>query len=146
MGPPKEQTQYGIDIRNLQIFKGLVTVNEFEKCLLKDKELSIDAHLRLRLSASTADELNFDVKLTMNETTTSFEVNAKKTSTQSLINSFSDKIFNVRLESLKVKWSSTKKAGASGDVMRTCTIYGAAFLEGSGDGSGQKARLLRLIH
>jgi hypothetical protein len=149
VGPPKEeqQTEYGIDIRNLQIFDGLVTIDGSGKYLPKGKELSIDARLGLRLSASAAeDQLKFDVKLTMNETTTSFEVGARTTSTQSLTNPFSGGMFNVKLEGLKVKGSSTKKAGAPGGVERKCTIYGAALLGGSNDGNGQKARLLGLIH
>jgi hypothetical protein len=82
----------------------------------------------------------------MNETTTSFEVGARTTSTQSLTNPFSGGMFNVKLEGLKVKGSSTKKAGAPGGVERKCTIYGADLLGGTNDGSGQKARLLGLIH
>ncbi|KAK0512542.1 hypothetical protein JMJ35_004559 [Cladonia borealis] len=147
VGATKEQqTQYSIDIRNLQIYVGLVTINGTGKYLPKGRELAIDAHLHLRLSASGANELKFDVKLTINEKTSSFEVGAETTSTQSLTNRFDGGMFNVRLEGLKIKGSSTKKTGASGGLERTCTIYGAALLGGSSDGSGQKARLLGLIH
>lgn len=51
-----------------------VAINGSRQLVCGRRELSIDVHLRLRLSASVADELKSLLKLTMNETITSFEV------------------------------------------------------------------------
>lgn len=145
-----EQTEYRIDIRNLRIFDGVVTLNGSGRYLLVPKELSVDAKLGLRISDSPgAEELNFEVNLTMSKNTTSFDVSIKTTpdyKPPSLTNPFDGKMFNVRLEGLRVKGSSTRKAGAPGGVERECTIYGSAVLGGGSDASKKKSKLLALVH
>jgi hypothetical protein len=44
----------------------------------------------------------------MNKTVTSFEVGAKTISSQSIANPFNGGMFNVKLEGLKIRGSSTK--------------------------------------
>ncbi|OAA54559.1 hypothetical protein SPI_08805 [Niveomyces insectorum RCEF 264] len=143
-GTEVDETVYGIDIRNLQIFAGAITLNGAGQYRPADKTLSVSATLQLQMPnddqpAAPSQALLFAVELRMNPTETSFAMATGKTSASTIRNPFSGNMFNVQLERLVIRGASTRTA--DGTVERTCTIYGSALL-----GQDSPYRLLGLIY
>ena len=134
----KDQTEYGIDIRNLEIFDGAVTINGAGRYYPDEKKLTLTADLAIQLAETQS--LEFTVALTMDKDTTAFKVRLQTASTGSISNPLGG-MFNVKLEGLRIEGSSTRKSGAPKGIERKCTIYGSAFLGDEGT-----SRLLGLIH
>ena len=137
-GSKEDQTEYGIDIRNLQIFKGAVRLDGTGRYYPDAKKLSVTADLLIQLAEQQA--VKFNVTLTMDKESTAFKVGLQSAGTGSITNPFGG-MFNVKLESLRIEGSSTRKAGAPKGIERKCTIYGSALL-----GENSTSRLLGLIH
>ena len=115
-GGPKK-TQYGIDVRNLKLLGGVLSVDGQGKYVPTDSLLQLEAQVVLELKPHL---IHFDVKLDMKPELTHFEMATDVKSTD-IVKNPCDEMFNVTLKSLTIKGDIVRKTGESAKSSYTLT-------------------------
>lgn len=132
-----EKSEYDIDIRNLQIFDGAITLNGLGQYFPDSKDLRVTGDLRLKLGEEQPKELLFNIKFKMDRSGTKFKVSTE-TQDPSIKNPIG-RLGNLSLRKLTIVGSSIRKENAPAE--RKCTIWGEATF-----GDATQSSLLGLIH